>query len=934
MSDSDKTNELDNYGVWVKKPPRTVSSEIESDLPDFSAAESIDDTAFDSGDTALSADELANLTGALSEEPSPAASGDTEEISLDEFIEGGVFEGDDTASSPAAEESSAPAPAQEESVSLDDFMDTSEAPSDIAVSDEPTISEPASLSVDDGPIDIDLSFDDSAPSIAPSEPAAAPVAAVSGSEEIDLSDFGVDFGDSGGAAAPATEPAASDDGAESVDLSDFGVDFSEPSESPAAEESTSTGAPATDESGMEEISLDSFGFDINAEESTEEEAAPAASEATEEESPSLSAEESVPLSEPQAEPEVMSVTADDDVGDISLDADTSAPSAPSAQPAGSADDFSSPDEDDFDLDSIMDSIEDENGNTTSLNDEGTTEATENTESIEESVPAEEVPATVDVVDMDEPVFEETAVDIPEAEDSNPFELPPDNAFAETASAPVESAPLEEPAAVSDEITLPEEEPVIEDSEPVTQTAPAPAEEENPAPVQSEVKQDSEISAATSAILSQIVSELSSLRSEISGLKNDFEELKNKEPVAVAPQVQEEPDSPAPQEAASGGFFDNTEEDETIALSLDEMDNILNSVEMVEDTTPALPAEEEVANTDAESTIDFSNENLEEPVLDDLENDSDDSDAPEELPDEILVPKTDDILVESSQENLIDEEPASELPADIDLTEEPKLDSGASETVSAEDSAASYDLDNFSFDDSSEEILPAEELSDDTALEEVTEEPIEEAIPAEDASDDAEEIPAVEEAVAQEEPVIEETVAAEDNDSSLIDEPFVFEDEAAASDAPIEAESPATDSDAPAEAPAFEEDAEDTTAAADTEAFEESAETIAEDEPEEDSNESEENSVAISETELDRLLAEDRSINDSLTDENLNYLADDAALDGNPSSSIPHELQKEIKSVLSYMDQLLENLPEEKIAEFAQSEQFETYKKLFKELGLE
>ena len=45
------------------------------------------------------------------------------------------------------------------------------------------------------------------------------------------------------------------------------------------------------------------------------------------------------------------------------------------------------------------------------------------------------------------------------------------------------------------------------------------------------------------------------------------------------------------------------------------------------------------------------------------------------------------------------------------------------------------------------------------------------------------------------------------------------------------------------------------------------------------------------------------------------------------------MKQEIKSVLSYMDQLLENLPEEKIAEFARSEQFETYKKLFAELGL-
>ena len=34
-----------------------------------------------------------------------------------------------------------------------------------------------------------------------------------------------------------------------------------------------------------------------------------------------------------------------------------------------------------------------------------------------------------------------------------------------------------------------------------------------------------------------------------------------------------------------------------------------------------------------------------------------------------------------------------------------------------------------------------------------------------------------------------------------------------------------------------------------------------------------------------------------------------------------------------MDQLLDNLPEEKIAEFARSEHFELYKKLFVELGL-
>jgi hypothetical protein len=51
------------------------------------------------------------------------------------------------------------------------------------------------------------------------------------------------------------------------------------------------------------------------------------------------------------------------------------------------------------------------------------------------------------------------------------------------------------------------------------------------------------------------------------------------------------------------------------------------------------------------------------------------------------------------------------------------------------------------------------------------------------------------------------------------------------------------------------------------------------------------------------------------------------------STLPGNFKQELKQVLSYMDQLLESLPEEKIEEFAKSEYFDTYKKLFKELGL-
>ena len=56
-------------------------------------------------------------------------------------------------------------------------------------------------------------------------------------------------------------------------------------------------------------------------------------------------------------------------------------------------------------------------------------------------------------------------------------------------------------------------------------------------------------------------------------------------------------------------------------------------------------------------------------------------------------------------------------------------------------------------------------------------------------------------------------------------------------------------------------------------------------------------------------------------------------EGDEDLAIPSDLKKELKSVLSYMDHLLESLPEEKIEEFAKSEYFDTYKKIFKELGL-
>ncbi len=55
--------------------------------------------------------------------------------------------------------------------------------------------------------------------------------------------------------------------------------------------------------------------------------------------------------------------------------------------------------------------------------------------------------------------------------------------------------------------------------------------------------------------------------------------------------------------------------------------------------------------------------------------------------------------------------------------------------------------------------------------------------------------------------------------------------------------------------------------------------------------------------------------------------------GKGNFELPVKLKSELRNILSYMDQLLDSLPEEKIEEFAKSEYFDSYKKLFKDLGL-
>lgn len=68
-------------------------------------------------------------------------------------------------------------------------------------------------------------------------------------------------------------------------------------------------------------------------------------------------------------------------------------------------------------------------------------------------------------------------------------------------------------------------------------------------------------------------------------------------------------------------------------------------------------------------------------------------------------------------------------------------------------------------------------------------------------------------------------------------------------------------------------------------------------------------------------------------EEASAIADVPAAPPADAEEVSFSLKQEIKAVLAYMDQLLDSLPEDKIKEFAQSEHFEVYKKLFDELGL-
>lgn len=450
-----------------------------------------------------------------------------------------------------------------------------------------------------------------------------------------------------------------------------------------------------------------------------------------------------------------------------------------------------------------------------------------------------------------------------------------------------------------------------------------------APVINEIKSDAkaldkedstETTAVNNELLEKIVSDLSGLKEEINALKQDLAALKGRSsienidsaPVAADTEIQDsscaEPEAEIPAEPAvaesteeSGGFFNADEEDDTIALSGDELSNIVNNADFTEEPasdsseTQEMPAEEttEEAFTEpemqpeADNSADFSDDTpfsgedissapSDEPDVDSVSSDSD-------IPEEIEIPKVDDIA------NSMDEEPAvDDILVESSSSDFMESNADAMNVPSENETVGTGTEDNF------EDTASFDEPTADETVTADSEETQEYEEPAFENSSDSE-------ALASEEPISEE---APDFSEQAADETIVSEE-------PV------------AEEPAFEEPT-----VSDSEAAQQTQDEMMED-----------------------IMSESPSVDAALSDENVDYLSkDDDIISADKASSeeelpteteaeetetsdLPSDIKADVKSVLLYMDQLLENLPEEKIMEFAKSEQFVTYKKLFNELGL-
>ena len=965
MSDStDTTKELDNYGVWVKTPPKDASQtseesdfQLDTDLPDFSdldmntsasAADAsaepsisedfnfdslpedsvvnetpvsvteepdfsditdsgtseedsvksdltddvtgFEEVSFDSNEISSESSEELSIDDFMSD--SSESSGGEEEISLDDFMDG-----DFTDPNPGATPAPSPVSSMEDGeISLDDFFD-----------DDTTISKEKEDDVaNDEALDIDLSFtDEEVPTVEESEiideTPAEDENSTENTEFSETTEFDDMFSSLGESEAKTTSEETE------ISMDEFGISDSAPTESNSG-------------SSSEEIDLSDFGIDSDAEETAVHQDVQAAKK---------------------------NLVVDYDLS-ISDEDETKEMQISSTVPEKSESAVTVPENSSIVSNSILEQIMSElSGLKNEINNLKT-----DFETLKNCKVADH---TSGITETEVPeVNEEAAVEIPESIEETP------EAFADIPESIEES-----PEAFAD---IPE---TIEETPEAFADIPESIEE---TPV------------------------------EIT--END----------TSSPDSMEEIQIPVPEknEDSSNGFFGTDDEDETIALSGDELNNIMITADFAE-TEETVENNEAVydADTETESVTEPSSESekteespFDFPATDNLETESAGTSDNFELPseeseetvsedfseidtsfDNLESPEEDIVIDETISEPVLEdisindsaEEPSTD---DITLPEESELNDASieiksDETEPTDENNSAIDT-TFTDDNPFGAInetamnIPVEESDSGLSIEENSEnlaEPDFDSLENQEIETEIT-IPKVDEISENENPSApEDDILVESSNDDFMDS--VAESEMVITQS--EATEPACeDIDVEENIDVVEEIPDTVDISSEIETTELSAEEVSNVEPFNDSIDN-----------FDSMLDSEKDISEQLSDENVDYLkSDENVIESdmeNMSSAINEsetlsesmisnidatmedpfppiesvidhdervekqeapsdtlisiDLKNDIKSVLLYMDQLLENLPEEKIMEFAKSEQFGTYKRLFNELGL-
>lgn len=397
------------------------------------------------------------------------------------------------------------------------------------------------------------------------------------------------------------------------------------------------------------------------------------------------------------------------------------------------------------------------------------------------------------------------------------------------------------------------------------------------------------------ILLQIAGELSSIKTELATLKQEMaitmqtNRTIESEKTGI-PSVM--PDKTA--ETGGNGFFTDDDGDETISLTGDELNNILITADFTEEN-----AKDELEETTECSAIPTFEDEM---LPNDLETEHINS-----ISEDLSYLEQDNDIFTKSEENTEDyidmpdfsneqiEEPNLE---NFDLTiKELELPDGQSIRL-----GDAEEIPNTEKTIDTEEAFVSTEISDTPDMEDIVEEPFkaDEPLPdqtetldtinfiaeePEDANTDDFEIP---EELIIDEKSEEEPFSAEDLNETIEDISHLQFDTSAAEEYTQEITT-------------AEEENTEAEAAAEAETITEEPFTAIKTEPAQKQGLSEKAETILSKNAENKVL--------------------------------PIHLKDEIKSVLTYMDQLLESLPEDKIEEFAKSEYFDTYKRLFEELGI-